>query len=63
MPNCYEDDFCSEQIEKLRTEAERLIKYIDEKKPTALVLSKAWDIELRRRMLKNAVEEAVRDGE
>ncbi len=56
------DEFVEGALENLKVEAERLIRYIDEKKPTALVLSKAWDIELRRRMLKNVVEEAVRDG-
>lgn len=56
------DMYVEEALEKLRADAERLIRYIDEGRPTGLILSKAWDIELRRRMLKRIVMEAVQNG-
>ena len=50
------NEIVEESLNNLREEAERLIKVIDEvkagKKPLEYVLSKGWDVELRRRTLK-----------
>ena len=53
MSKCYEDEFVEEEIQKLRKDAEFLIKYIDRCKDVGLILSKAWDIETRRKLIKH----------
>ena len=50
-----QNEFVEDEIRKLRKDAEFLIKYIDEGKDVGLILSKAWDIELRRRIIKGMI--------